>query len=189
MKIVERLDEQSVVDENGDVRSIADVNDLETGRIMTDRARIARMHPRSDYSALAEADVQRRDSMEMIRNLADFAQRNETLHQMAGKVGEENRHIGASEQLASGHYIKGYRNADHAAELAARSKAEARRLGEEACAACPLAEYCDTTADAVAANLQLATTRNRFKHRVEHAENDHLCETNLKPGRQKNSIA
>lgn len=182
MRIVERLNQNDAVDENGDVVHID-----EDSSVMTNESRIARMQPRRDY----EAEIKGFEDagVDNIRNLADFSRRNGFLRSMTDEVGAANRHEGAYKQLSSGVHINHYRSPRHALELTNQARMKAVKLGELACENCPLVEFCDTNPRRMTLALESPQNRTRFRSRVENPDNDHLCETNLKPGKQNSSIA
>ena len=182
MKAVERIDDQTIINEDGDIRVAADVTDLP----MANQGRIARMHTRYEEPPEVTEEYDITD----IRMNADFSERNALLPKMVGKIAESNRHEGAAIAMEKGRYVPKYRDSESAREAAMYAYGVAKELGKKACDACPLAEYCQIDPAKLRQTLSDdKNTRNRFKLRVSHPDNNHFCETNLAPGRQNDRVA
>lgn len=163
-----------LLNEDGDVIPLCDEDEVP----MSNRDRIARMHPNFDAAAL-----KRDQAIIDTRSVGDFSLRNEKLKGMAAATGATNQYEGAASKMRDGGRMVPYRNADHAESLAQASNDKARILGAEACKACPLFDFCDIEINDVRKQLDEQKVRTRFTRRVTKPENNHFCRTNLDASR------
>lgn len=138
------------------------------------------------YEALQLEELSRNWQIAQIREHAEFGLRN-TLVGEAGKLAARSR---ATEGFAA-LLAKEGRDSMPAEGRAATDHAKAVQTLHEACGACALKRFCDFKADGVIQAIGLGTIidtdtkrqRDRLRQRVKNEENNHFCETNLKPER------
>lgn len=187
----EMFDERTVMTREGDILPTDDLPEDER-HTMSNHGRIQRSVAAAVYhadEAAALADQARSDRLREVRGTADFGPRNTVLTQLATQVGTEKRHLGAVDRMRSGGEVWPYVDYAHAERLALDVSGQIRQLGAEACAACPLAEFCDIPEGTLRFDLDHPRARARFRRRAQKNDNAHLCETNLQPGRIRDTQA
>lgn len=144
------------------------------------------------YEALQLEELSRNWQIDQTRQHADFGERNRLL----GKAGELAAKSRATEGFAALLAREG-RNSMPAERRAGTDHAKAMQTLHEACGACALKRFCDLKADGVIQDIGLGTIidtdtkkqRDRLRRRVNNKDNNHFCETNLKPERLDKDIA
>lgn len=146
------------------------------------------------YEFLIEEERIREAKIAAIRGSADFTKRNRLLV----KAGDLAAHSRLSETFAAKLDREGGDSLP-ADRRAASDQSGAIRAIREACGECALKPFCELKADGVIQAIGLGTEvskttsdqRGRLRTRLKNKknENNHFCETNLKPGRLKNEVA
>lgn len=179
----ETLPDGNYISLDGDVCSSADLPQEATGQHPTEDEWLE--HLISEDQRLNTAQL---DTIAQIRANGWFEVRNDNLVEAARSVGDSKRHGGAAHKMEYGGTVSHYPSADRAEELSSEARERAVDLVKKACGRCALAEYCSINPEELVGRLNDNKDRTRFRKRVSRPDNNHLCGTNLGPGRLKDAI-